>query len=108
MSIVIFGVGTLGKLAYYYLTKDMKLNVTAFVVDRNEKQKQRLIRGNTTPDFEELKWLQPGISWSPDGKSISFASKSGQQDSIIIVDIFSDSNWSAISFPVRPYPHMIT
>ena len=40
MSIVIFGVGTLGKLAYYYLTKDMKLNVTAFVVDRDEKQKQ--------------------------------------------------------------------
>ena len=40
MSIVIFGVGTLGKLAYYYLTKDMKLNVTAFVVDRNEKHKQ--------------------------------------------------------------------
>ena len=55
----------------------------------SEKQKRRLIRGNTTPDFEELKWLQPGISWSPDGKSISFASKSGEQDSIIIVDIKS-------------------
>ena len=36
MSIVIFGVGTLGKLAYYYLTKDMKLDVSAFVIDRKE------------------------------------------------------------------------
>ena len=42
---------------------------------------------NTTPDLEELKWLQPGISWSPDGKFISFASKSGKQDSIIIVNV---------------------
>ena len=55
----------------------------------SEKQKKRLIRGNTTPDFEELKWLQPGISWSPDGKFISFASKSGEQDSIIIVNVKS-------------------
>tara|TARA_Y100000589_G_C27041151_1_gene583219 strand:- start:52 stop:723 length:672 start_codon:yes stop_codon:yes gene_type:complete len=36
MPIVIFGVGTLGKLAYYYLTKDMKLDVTAFVIDRKD------------------------------------------------------------------------
>ena len=51
------------------------------------KQKKRLIRGNTSPDLEELKWLQPGLSWSPDGKSIAFASKSGKEDSIIIVDV---------------------
>ena len=35
------------------------LNVTS------GKQKKRLIRGNNSPDFEELKWLQPGLSWSP-------------------------------------------
>ena len=50
------------------------------------KQKKRLIRGNTSPDFEELKWLQPGLSWSPDGKFIAFASKSGKEDSIIMVN----------------------
>ena len=45
MSIVIFGVGTLGKLAYFYLTKDMTLNVRAFVGDRkeiNNQEKSRL------------------------------------------------------------------
>jgi len=40
MSIVIFGAGTLGKLAYYYLTKDMKLDVSAFVIDRKEGDKK--------------------------------------------------------------------
>ena len=40
MSIVIFGAGTLGKLAYYYLTKEMKLDVIAFVVDRKEVDKK--------------------------------------------------------------------
>ena len=62
------------------------MDLILYEVD-SEKQKKRLIRGNTTPDLEELKWLQPGISWSADGKSISFASKSGEQDSIIIVDV---------------------
>ena len=40
MSIVIFGTGTLGKLAYYYLTKDMKLDVSAFVIDKKEGYKK--------------------------------------------------------------------
>ena len=40
MSIVIFGAGTLGKLAYYYLTKDMQLDVSAFVIDRKEGYKK--------------------------------------------------------------------
>jgi Tol biopolymer transport system component len=74
-------------------------NTVAYFTDQNgymdlilyeigsERQKKRLIRGNNSPDFEELKWLQPGISWSPDGKFISFASKSGEQDSIIIVNV---------------------
>ncbi len=57
------------------------LNVTS------GKQKKRLIRGNNSPDFEELKWLQPGLSWSPNGKQIAFASKSGKEDTIIIVNV---------------------
>ena len=53
------------------------------------KKKATLIEGSRSVNFEELKWLQPGISWSPDGKFISFASKSGEQDSIIIVNVKS-------------------
>ena len=77
-----------GNTIAYFSDQDGYMDLILYEVD-SEKQKRRLIRGNTTPDLEELKWLQPGISWSPDGKSISFASKSGEQDSIIIVDIKS-------------------
>ena len=27
---------------------------------------KKVIKGNRSINFEELKWLQPGISWSPD------------------------------------------
>ena len=77
-----------GNTIAYFSDQDGYMDLILYEVDSQE-QKRRLIRGNTTPDLEELKWLQPGISWSPDGKSISFASKSGEQDSIIIVDIES-------------------
>ena len=75
-----------GNTVAYFTDQDGYMDLILYNVD-TQKQKKRLIRGNTSPDFEELKWLQPGISWSPDGKSISFASKSGEQDSIIIVDV---------------------
>jgi len=75
-----------GNTVAYFSDQDGYMDLILYNID-TQKQKKRLIRGNTTPDLEELKWLQPGISWSPDGKFISFASKSGKQDSIIIVNV---------------------
>ena len=51
------------------------------------KEIKRLIKGNRTPDFEELKLLQPGITWSPDSKQIAFAAKAGKADAIFMLDI---------------------
>ncbi|MFQ6604923.1 MAG: peptidase MA family metallohydrolase [Fidelibacterota bacterium] len=51
------------------------------------KEIRRLVKGNRSINFEELKWLQPGISWSPDGKQIVLAAKSGKQDALHIVDV---------------------
>ena len=48
---------------------------------------ERLVSGQRTPDLEELKWLNPAISWSPDGKKIVIAAKSGDQDGLIILDV---------------------
>ncbi len=51
------------------------------------KEIRRLIKGNRSIDFEELKWLQPGISWSPDSKRIVIAAKAGSQDVFHLVDV---------------------
>jgi Tol biopolymer transport system component len=46
----------------------------------------KLVNGQTTNNFEELKILTPAIAWSPDGKRVALAAKSGEQDAILIVD----------------------
>jgi Tol biopolymer transport system component len=48
---------------------------------------RKIISGQRTPDFEELHLLTPGMSWSPDGKRLALAAKSGDQDAIILYDI---------------------
>ena len=53
------------------------------------KKKETLIKGSRSVDFEELKWLQPGLSWSPDGEKIVLAVKAGATDALNIVNIKS-------------------
>ena len=53
------------------------------------KKKATLIQGSRSVNFEELKWLQPGISWSPDGEKIVIATKSGSSDALQIIDVNS-------------------
>ena len=50
---------------------------------------KKLVKGNRTPDFEELKLLQPGISWSPDGKRIVLAAKAGGSDALFLIEVDS-------------------
>lgn len=71
----------------------------AFISDRNDyfdvfvmssidgKILDKVVDGQTTSDFEELKLLTPRLTWSPDGKKIALAAKSGEQDAILIVDV---------------------
>jgi len=47
---------------------------------------RKIADGQTTPDFEELHLLTPGISWSPDGERIAVATKAGEEDAIMILD----------------------
>ncbi|MCI0707856.1 MAG: biopolymer transporter Tol [Ignavibacteriae bacterium] len=78
----------------------------AFLTDRNDffdiylmsaidgEILDKLVSGQRTKDFEELKLLTPRITWSPDGKKIALAVKSGETDAIVIVDVNSGSTES--------------
>ena len=48
---------------------------------------KRLIRGQRSGKFEELHWLRPGITWSPDGKKIALCAKAGRKDALYIISI---------------------
>ena len=48
---------------------------------------EKLVSGQTTSDLEELHLLTPGITWSPDGKKIALAAKSGPEDAVVIIDV---------------------
>jgi len=59
-----------------------------FLIDvMSGEEIRRVVKGNRSINFEELKWMRPGISWSPDGEKIILASKSGKQDAFHIIDI---------------------
>ena len=49
----------------------------------------KLVNGQTSAEFESLRILTPGLSWSPDGKSIALAVKSGPSDAIAVIDVTS-------------------
>ena len=51
------------------------------------KKKATLVQGSRSVNFEELKWLQPGLSWSPNGEKIVLATKAGSSDALQIIDV---------------------
>lgn len=67
---------------------DRKGYADIFLMDAIEGEvEDKLVSGQRTPDLEELKWLNPRLSWSPDGKKIVLAVKSGARDALIVVDV---------------------
>ncbi len=53
------------------------------------KRIKKLVKGNRSVDFEELKWLQPGLSWSPDSENIVVAAKAGKSDVLHLIGVKS-------------------
>ncbi len=73
----------------------------AFISDRSDyldvfvmstidgKILDKVVDGQVTSDFEELKLLTPRLTWSPDGKKLALAAKAGEHDAILVIDIES-------------------
>ncbi len=59
-----------------------------YVVETTGEAKPRkLIDGQTSPQFESLRILSPGLSWDPDGRRLAVAVKSGRGDAVAVVDV---------------------
>ncbi len=58
-----------------------------WLLDIGTEKYERLLQGERSGDFEQLKWLDARISWSPDGKQVCFASKAGRNDAVNILDV---------------------
>jgi len=57
-----------------------------FIMSTIDNKITKIVDGQRTKNFEELHLLTPGITWSPDGKKLALAVKSGDEDAIFIVD----------------------
>lgn len=59
-----------------------------FLLDfHNGNKLTTLVSGQRSAGLEELHWLRPGLSWSPDGKHLIFAAKAGRGDALQVVDV---------------------
>ena len=48
---------------------------------------KRLVQGQLSREFESLRILTPGLSWSPDGRTLAAAVRSGRSDAIVLIDV---------------------
>ncbi|MCH8032918.1 MAG: PD40 domain-containing protein [Bacteroidetes bacterium] len=48
---------------------------------------KELAEGNIAPDFEELNIIAPGLTWSPDGKTLAISALSHGYDLIYLLDV---------------------
>ncbi len=58
----------------------------------------KLVSGQKSGRMEELHWLRPGITWSPDGRYLAFAAKDRARDVLHLVDVAKRKVVRSISF----------
>jgi len=63
-------------------------NFDIFIADVNSGRIiEKVVKGETTPNFEELHILTPGLTWSPDGRKLAVSVKAGSKDAIFVIDV---------------------
>ncbi len=71
-----------------------------YILSTIDNKIKKIVDGQRTKNFEELHLLTPGITWSPDGKKIALAVKSGEHDAIFIVDA-TTGDQEKLEFPLE-------
>lgn len=74
-----------GEKMAYISDRDGLFNIYIQYLHKKEEP-EKLVGSLRQMDFEDLNFLTPGISWSPDGKKLVVSAKSGGEDAIFIVD----------------------
>ncbi len=70
-----------------------------YIMDSNTGEiVTKLAEGNTSPNFEELNILTPGLTWSPDGSKIAIAALSHGYDVVYVFDV-EDEDY--ITLPIK-------
>ncbi len=70
---------------------DMDGYLSIYLMDVLEgKVDRKIIQGEPSEEFEELHFLTPGLSWSPDARSFTFAAKAGASDALYIYNFDKD------------------
>lgn len=81
-----------------YLSNKEDGYVSIYLIDSfTGKPLKRLVKGNTSADLDQMHWLNPGLSFSPDGKTLLFASFAGEADLLNFADV-ETGDISSISF----------
>lgn len=76
------------KLAFVTTTSGL---FDIYIADAHEGTiEKRLVQGQLSREFESLRILTPGLSWSPDGRTLAAAVRSGRSDAVILIDVATE------------------
>lgn len=71
-----------------YFSEGNSFFVDLYLADgESGRVKRRLIKSAFSSDFESLRFLYSGGSWSPDGRYFAIAAKHGGQDDLVLFDV---------------------
>lgn len=85
-----------------YFSEGGSFFVDLYVADvETGRVEARLVKSAFSADFENLRYLNSGGAWSPDGRSFAIAAKSGGRDDLVILDVDRRREAARIELPLH-------